>query len=116
RVKRGDLRATIRVIPQTAALAAAESRVNVARLRLTDAEREQERNQKLFDQGILSETTMRQVTLARDTAQEELAAAIDYLEVIRRGVPARSGNETNTRVRATIDGTVLDVPVKQGGS
>jgi len=115
-VRRGDLLAVIRVIPQTAALAAAESRVNVARLRLEDAEREQARNQRLFDEGVLAETALRTATLARDTANEELAAAGDTLAVIRRGVPARSGQETNTRVRATIDGTVLDVPVKEGAS
>jgi HlyD family secretion protein len=116
RVKRGDLLATIRVIPQTAALAAAESRVNVARLRLEDAEREFERNQKLFDEGVLPETALRSATLARDTSREELAGALDTLAVIRLGVPTRAGSETNTLVRATIDGTVLDVPVKEGGS
>ena len=116
RVRRGDLLATIRVIPQTAALSAAESRVNMARLRLEDADREFERNKSLFDEGIVSETTLRGITLARDTTKEELAAAEDALQVIRRGVPARSGSETNTLVRATIDGTVLDVPVKQGSS
>jgi HlyD family secretion protein len=116
RVKRGDLLATIRVIPQTAALAAAESRVNQARLKLDDAERELARNEKVYQEGILPETTLRQVTLARDTAKEELAGAIDTLEVIRRGVPARSREGTNTLVRATIDGTVLDVPVKEGTS
>ncbi len=116
RVRRGDLLATIRVIPQTAALAAGESRVNVAKLRLEDAERECERNRKLFEEGVLPETTLRSVTLARDTAHEELLAAEDYLAVIRRGVPARSETETNTLVRATMDGTVLDVPVKEGAS
>jgi HlyD family secretion protein len=35
---------------------------------------------------------------------------------VRRGVAARSGNVSNTSVVATIDGTVLDVPVKEGGS
>jgi len=116
RVKRGDLLATIRVIPQTAALAAAESRVNQARLKLDDAERELTRNETVYKEGVLPETTLRQVTLARDQAREELAGATDTLEVIRRGVPARSREGTNTLVRATIDGTVLDVPVKEGTS
>jgi HlyD family secretion protein len=116
RVKRGDLLATIRVIPQTAALAAAESRVNQARLKLDDAERELTRNEKVYQEGILPETTLRQVTLARDQAKEELAGATDTLMVIRRGVPARSREGTNTLVRATIEGTVLDVPVKEGTS
>lgn len=116
RVRRGDLLALIRVIPQTAALAAAESRVNQARLKLDDAERELARNEKVYQEGILPETTLRQVTLARDTAKEELAGATDTLEVIRKGVPARSREGTNTQVKATIDGTVLDVPVKEGTS
>jgi len=116
RVKRGDLIAVIRVIPQTAALASAESRVNLARIRLEDAQRELDRRQHLFDEKVLEETALRAAILARDTAQEELAAAGDSLEVIRRGVPARSGQETNTLVRATMTGTVLDVPVKEGAS
>ncbi|HKQ97603.1 MAG TPA: efflux RND transporter periplasmic adaptor subunit [Candidatus Polarisedimenticolia bacterium] len=116
RVKRGDLLAVIRVIPQTAALAASESRVNVARLKLDDSQREYERNRKLFDEGVLPETTLRSATLARDTAQEELAGALDNLAVIRKGVPTRSGQETNTLVKATMEGTVLDVPVKEGTS
>ena len=116
RVRRGDLLATIRVIPQTAALAVAESRVNQARLKLDDAERELVRNEKVYREGILPETTLRQVILARDTANEELAGAIDTLEVIRKGVPARSREGTNTLVKATIEGTVLDVPVKEGTS
>jgi len=116
RVRRGDLLAIIRVIPQTAALAAAESRVNQARLKLDDAERELDRNEKVYKEGILPETALRQAILARDTAKEEMAGAIDTLEVIRKGVPARSREGTNTLVKATIDGTVLDVPVKEGTS
>jgi len=115
-VRRGDLLAAIRVIPNAAALASAESRVNQARLRTEDAERELARSQKLYDDGILPDRDFRQVSLARDSAVEELAAAGDGLEVVRRGVTARSGDTSNTLVRATIDGTVLDVPVKEGSS
>jgi HlyD family secretion protein len=115
-VRRGDLLATIRVVPNTAALAAAESRVYQARFRSDDAAREFARLDKLAADGVVSDHDLRQATLARDTAQEELAAAQDSLEVVKRGVAARSGNVSNTRVVATIDGTVLDVPVKEGGS
>ena len=115
-VKRGDLLASIRVVPNTAALAAAESRVTQATLRSDDAAREFTRLQRLAADGIVSDKDFRQATLAKDTAEEELAAARDSLEVVRRGVAARSGNASNTKVVATIDGTVLDVPVKEGGS
>src|SRR4029079_5187008 len=52
----------------------------------------------------------------KDTAEEELAAAQDSLEVVKRGVASRSGNAGNTKVIATIDGMVLDVPIKEGAS
>lgn len=115
-VKRGDLLASIRVVPNTAALAAAESRVHQATFRSEDAARECARLQRLAAEGIVSDKDFRQTTLAKDTAEEELAAAKDSLEVVLRGVAARSGNASNTKVVATIDGTVLDVPVKEGGS
>ena len=115
-VRRGDLLATIRVVPNTAALAAAESRVNQARLRADDATREFERQSRLRADGVVSDKDFRQATLAKDTSTEELAAAQDDLAVVRRGVAARSGDASNTLVVATIDGTVLDVPVKEGAS
>lgn len=115
-VRRGDLLAKIRIVPDTAALATAESRVAQARLKAEDAEREYERQRRLNADGIVTERDFRLATLARDTSKEELAAAQDGLEVVRRGVIARSGNVSNTLVAATIDGTVLDVPVKEGGS
>jgi HlyD family secretion protein len=115
-VRRGDLLAKIRVVPDTAALAAAESRVTQARLKAQEAERDLERQQRLNTDGIVTERDYRQAVLARDTANEEHAAAKDTLEVIRRGVAARSGDVSNTLVRATIDGMVLDVPIKEGTS
>src|SRR5262245_15414503 len=115
-VKRGDLLATIRVVPNTAALAGAEGRATQAELKSDDAARECARLDHLVSDGIVSDKDHRAATLARDTALEELAAAKDNLEVVRRGVAARSGNVSNTNVVATIDGTVLDVPVKEGGS
>ena len=115
-VKRGDLLAGIRVVPNTAALAAAGSRVLQATFRSDDAAREYTRLQRLAADGIVSDKEFRQATLAKDTATEELAAAKDNLEVIRSGVASRSGSVGNTRVVATIDGTVLDVPVKEGAS
>jgi HlyD family secretion protein len=81
---------------------------------LEDAEHELTRNDRLLAEGVIPDTVWRQAVLARDTAKEELAAAEDTLAVIRKGVPARSGEETNTLVRATMEGTVLDVPVKEG--
>ncbi len=49
-------------------------------------------------------------------AEEELAAASDNLEIVRRGTSGRVGSASTTLVRATIAGTVLEVPVEVGSS
>jgi len=90
--------------------------VTQAALRAADAERDVQQQQRLFEDGLVAERELRQSRLAADTAREELAAARDNLEVIRKGISARAGNAGNTQVRATIDGMVLDVPIKEGTS
>ena len=50
------------------------------------------------------------------TAAEELAAANDAYKIVREGVSQYNAAESNTLVRATITGLILDVPVKVGSS
>nr|MDA3817742.1 HlyD family efflux transporter periplasmic adaptor subunit [Prolixibacteraceae bacterium] len=47
---------------------------------------------------------------------EELQAAEDNLELIKKGVTKKSAKTTNTLIRSTINGMVLDVPVEVGNS
>lgn len=115
-VKRGAPVAKIRVIPQATSLASAESRVRLARINVENAEREFERNEGLWKQGILSEEDYRQRELDRDRAKAELEAAMDNLDVVLKGSTQRGGETSNTIVRATIDGTILEVPVEEGNS
>ena len=49
-------------------------------------------------------------------AVQELDAAEDALRIVREGVSSYNATESNTLVRATIDGQVLEVPVKVGTS
>ena len=115
-VKRGDPVAKIRVIPNMITLSGAESRVNRARIGLDNARRDLERHAKLRQQGVISEAALQQYQTASDNTREELDAALDQLEVIRRGQPSRATDVVNTIVRATTGGTVLEVPVEKGSS
>ena len=49
------------------------------------------------------------------TVTEELSASQNQLQIIKEGVSKSSGAVSNTLVKATISGMVLDVPVKEGG-
>jgi len=113
-VKDGDLIARIRIIPNMVSLNNAENRVNQAKINLENARLDFERNRKLLSDGIISQVTFQQFELAYRTAQEEVAAATDNLDLIRKGSRAKSASETNTLVRATIGGMVLEVPLEQG--
>jgi HlyD family secretion protein len=54
--------------------------------------------------------------MAHNSAKEELDAAGNNLQLIREGVTKNPGVETNTLIRSTIDGMILDIPVKEGRS
>lgn len=114
-VKQGDVIAKIKIIPNMLNLANAENRVSVAQLNYDNSKIEFDRNKQLFDQSVISKSDMQTFELRIKSTQEELAAAQNQLQIIKEGVSKSSGSATNTLVKATITGMVLDVPVKEGG-
>ncbi len=115
-VKRGDLIAKIRIIPDMVTLSNAENRVSRARIALDDATREQDRNRRLFREGAVSDAVAQTFEVAHANAEQELSAALENLELIQKGSTKKSGASTNTLVRATMAGMVLEVPLEEGNS
>ena len=116
KVKKGDLIARIKVIPDMAQLNSAENRVNRARISLDNSKINYDRNKELLDKGIIADATFQDFDIAYKNAIEELDAAESNLEIIKEGAAKKSGATANTLVRSTADGTVLDVPVEEGNS
>jgi HlyD family secretion protein len=116
KIRRGEPIAKIRVIPQMERLTDAENRMSLAKVNLENAEREFTRQQTLRSEGILSDEAFRKAELERDRAKAESAAAKDAYDVVMRGTTERAAETASTLVRATIDGTVLEVPVEEGRS
>jgi HlyD family secretion protein len=114
RIKKGDLIAKVKIIPDMVNLNGAESRVNRAKLSFDDNKLEFDRQKKLFDEGVIPEADFQKIRLAYNNAREELNSAENNLELIREGVVKKSGQTTNTLVRSTIDGMILEVPVEEG--
>lgn len=115
-IKKGDLVARIRVVPNMVNLANAQSRVEQARISLESAQREYERNRAAFADGTIPQSTAQAAETTWKAAQAELSAARDNLDLIARGTSRSQGNTSNTLVRSTIDGMVLEVPVEVGNS
>lgn len=115
-VKRGDLIASIQIVPDMVSLNNAENRLRRANITLTNAEREFNRNKKLFEEGVISDINFRQRELDFQNAREEVDAATDNLDLIRKGSTSRSGRNSLTNVRATAAGMILEIPVEEGFS
>ena len=71
-------------------------------------------NKPLYEQKVISQQDYQRFSIALDNAKEELSAASDNLQIVRDGVSSKSGKTSNTLVRSTIAGTILDVPVEVG--
>lgn len=61
-----------------------------------------------------AESDYQEAEVARKKAVEELAAAQRNLQLVCEGGTSEKAEESNTLVRSTIDGMVLEIPVKVG--
>ena len=116
KITKGQVVARIKIIPDMVTLNSAETRVNRAKIGFEDAQIDYDRQQKLFDKEVISYEEFKSAKVVYDSAKEELTAAENNLELIKNGVTKKAETATNTLVRSTINGMVLDVPVEEGNS
>ncbi len=116
KVKFGDVIATVKVIPEMGHLNAVESRVRVAEINLKQAETEYARQQRLIESGVISKEEFDATQAAYNKAKEELSNSIDALDIVKEGVSKKYAGLSNTQIRSTISGMILDVPIKAGNS
>lgn len=113
KVKSGDLIATIKVVPNEQALNQSRGRVRNAELALNNVKIEYNRNKSLFDKGVISSQDFNTLQLQYDQGQQELENARADYQIIRQG-SAGGSTSANTNIRATVDGTILEIPVEEG--
>lgn len=113
-VSRGEPLAKIKIIPNMVNLNNAENRVKRAKIELENTRIDFSRQQKLFNQKVISKSEFQPFELGLKNAKLELSAAKENLQIIREGASKNSTSTTNTIVRSTISGMILDVPVKEG--
>ena len=116
KVQAGDIIARIQVVPDMVNLSSAESRVQRAQLAADQSKANYERDRRLYDNEVISREEFEKVELQYKNDQEELRAANDNLSLVRTGITQSSAKTSNTLVRSTVSGTILDVPVKAGNS
>jgi HlyD family secretion protein len=113
-IKSGDLIARVKVIPNMVSLNNAENRVNRAKISLENATVDYNRNLALLEKEVISQAEFQPFELSKKQALEELNASEDALAIVRDGVSKKTGNSSNTLIKSTVNGMVLDVPVEEG--
>ena len=112
-VKKGAILARISLRPNMLNVSSAEAQVQSARISLRNQTLELERNKKLLAQNLISESAYNQLSTNYDLQKEAVASAENTLLLLKTGKSKDSGNVSNM-IPATIDGTVLDLPFKEG--
>ena len=115
-VKSGEVIAKVKVIPELGQLNAAESRLRLAEMNAKQAENEFARNEQLWKDKLISREEYEKDEVAVNQAREELQTAKDNLQIVKEGITQNSASISSTLIRSTIDGLILDVPIKVGNS
>ncbi len=96
-----------------------ESSFQTTLLQLSKAREEYDKTETYY-QMVRAETVdateeeYQKAEIERKQALQELATAQSNLQLIQEGVTPSTREKSNTLIRATIDGAVLEVPVKEG--
>lgn len=114
-VKKGDLIAEVRIIPDVVNLNEAELRLRSARLQQIKAKRELDRAEALREKGAAPMTELDRLRSDYELAGEELRAAESRVRLVREGALGRSKGGS-TQVESTVDGMVLAILVREGAS
>ncbi len=115
-VKKGQLLAKVKIIPNMVSLNEAEARVEKAKIQLDKAQVDYNRQLKLYEQEVIPESQFLDYEVSLKSAKEELKTAESNLRLIQEGVRKEADEASNTLIRSTIEGMVLDVPVEIGNS
>ena len=113
KVKAGDLIAKVKVVPNEQAMNQASMRVKSSEVAFANAQIEFSRNKQLFEKQVISSQEFNTQQLRFDQARLDLENARSDYEIIKLGSAGGSAT-SNTNIRATVSGTILEIPVKEG--
>jgi HlyD family secretion protein len=115
-VKAGDPIAEIKIVPNVVNLNAAESRLAAASINVRNRQREHARIEQLRRQQLVAEGDFNRSELDYRLAEQELSAASNNLQLIKEGAIRGSGKVSSNVVTSTVEGMIIEVPVKEGVS
>ncbi len=113
KVNVGTLIAKVKVVPNEQALNSAKGRVANAEIVERNAKINYNRNRDLYKKEVIAKQDFENAQVAYRQAKQETNNAKSDLRIIKLG-SAGGSSTANTNIRATIAGTILEIPVKEG--
>jgi HlyD family secretion protein len=113
-IKAGDLIAKIKVVANVSNLSNTKNQMQSAKNDLDNQEKLFQRQKTLFDKGVISANDFDAAQLAYKQAKQNYAASKQGFDIAKTGTTSGLGSYANTLIRSTVNGMVLDVPVKVG--
>ena len=113
KVKKGAIIARISLRPNMLNVNTAEAQLQSAKISLENLAADLERYRKLVADHVISESEFRKFETDYNLQKEAVAAAENSVLLLKTG-KTRDSDIVSNLIPATIDGTVLDVPNKEG--
>lgn len=115
-VTKDEVIAKVKVIPEMSTISNAESQVKLHQITLQQAQTDFDRMKSLYKDKVVSAEDYEKAEVALKNARQTLAQAQDALNIAREGVSLSNAKLSTTLIRSTIDGLILNIPVKVGNS
>lgn len=112
-VKRGAIIARIALRPNMLNVNTAEAQLLAAKISLSNQAADLDRYKKLLTQQVISQSQFDQYRTDFELQKEAVASAENTLLLLKTGA-TRDSDKVSNMIPATIEGTVLDVPNKEG--
>jgi HlyD family secretion protein len=112
-IKRGAIIARIALRPNMINVNSAEAELLAAKISLHNQAADLDRYQKLLAQHVISESEFNQYSTNYNLQKEAVESAENALLLLKTGA-TKASDKVSNMIPATIDGTVLDLPNKEG--
>jgi HlyD family secretion protein len=112
-VKKGAIIARIALRPNMINVNTAEAQLLAARISLQNEAADIERYEKLRAQRVISDSEFHKFFTSYELQKEAVASAENAVLLLKTGA-TKDSDKVSNMIPATIDGTVLDVPNKEG--
>ncbi len=111
-ITKGTEIAKLRIIPIPENIEATKRAMQIAKVDISQRQIDYFRNKKLFDKGVIAKIEYERFTQELKNAKIEYNYAKKNYNIALKGFSTKK--ESRNIIKSTIDGTVIDIPVKKG--